>query len=51
MLFKEIVHIYTEKHTEPINKKNSDLIVKAVGSHSSAGLYSVKRHAAIVLFN
>jgi hypothetical protein len=27
------------------------LIVKAVGSHSSAGLYSVKRHAAIVLFN
>jgi hypothetical protein len=28
MLYKETVHIYTEKHTEPINKKNQIWLLK-----------------------
>jgi hypothetical protein len=38
MLFKEIIALYTENHTRPINKKKShEMIVEAGGTYSYHG--------------
>jgi hypothetical protein len=34
MLFKEIIAVYSENHTKPINTKAALLTVKADGSYS-----------------
>jgi hypothetical protein len=34
MLFKEIIAVYSEKHTKPISKNAELLIVKADGAYS-----------------
>jgi hypothetical protein len=33
-MFKEIIHVYTENHVEPINKNKELLFVKAAGTYS-----------------
>jgi hypothetical protein len=33
MLFKEIIAVYSENHTDPTNKNAESLIVKAAGTY------------------
>jgi hypothetical protein len=34
MVFKELIHVYTENHTKHINTNSKLIIVKAAGTYS-----------------